>query len=43
MYVNELTLHLGDNGKKSYQMFLERGYDEGIVPYKANLEFVDCG
>ncbi|MDX9755198.1 MAG: MqnA/MqnD/SBP family protein [bacterium] len=43
MYVNDLTLHLGDTGKKSYQLFLDRAYKEGIIPRKVELEFVDCG
>lgn len=43
MYVNELTLDLGEDGKKSYQLFLDRGYEQGIIPNKVQLEFVDCG
>jgi 1,4-dihydroxy-6-naphthoate synthase len=43
MYVNELTLHLGDEGKKSYQLFLDRAHDAGLIPSKVELEFVDCG
>jgi 1,4-dihydroxy-6-naphthoate synthase len=43
MYVNELTLHLGEEGKKSYQLFLDRGYEQGLLPHKMELEFVECG
>jgi 5,8-dihydroxy-2-naphthoate synthase len=43
MYVNDLTLHLGDNGKKAYQLFLDKGYNAGLIPNKVELEFVDCG
>jgi len=43
MYVNPLTLHLGEDGKKSYQLFLDRGYAEGLIPRKVELEFVECG
>ena len=43
MYVNNLTLHLGDEGKKSYKLFLDRGYDAGIIPNRVELEFVECG
>ncbi len=43
MYVNDLTLHLGEGGKRSYQLFLDRGYEEGIIPNKVQLEFVECG
>ena len=43
MYVNPLTLHLGDEGKKSYQIFLDRAYQEKIIPNPVTMEFVDCG
>lgn len=43
MYVNELTLHLGDKGKESYKLFLDRGYKEGLIPNPVELEFVECG
>lgn len=43
MYVNELTLHLGDEGKQAYQLFLERGYKEGVIPNPVQMEFVECG
>ncbi len=43
MYVNELTLHLGDKGKESYRLFLKRGHEEGIIPYSCEPEFVECG
>ncbi len=43
MYVNDLTLHLGEDGKKSYQLFLDQGHQEGIIPNKIDLEFIDCG
>lgn len=43
MYVNDLTLHLGEGGKQSYQLFLDRGYEEGIISNKVQLEFVECG
>lgn len=43
MYVNDLTLHLGYEGKKSYQLFLDRGCEEGIIPNRVEIEFVECG
>lgn len=42
MYVNELTLDLGEAGRESYELFLARGYEAGIIPHKVELEFVDC-
>jgi len=43
MYVNEWTLHLGEAGKQSYRLFLQRGYEEGLIPHPVELEFVECG
>ncbi|MDP8242908.1 MAG: MqnA/MqnD/SBP family protein [Candidatus Hinthialibacter antarcticus] len=43
MYVNELTLHVSDQGKESYKLFLDRGYKEGIIPNPVDLEFIECG
>ncbi|MGC9327795.1 MAG: MqnA/MqnD/SBP family protein [Candidatus Hinthialibacter sp.] len=43
MYVNDLTLHLGDKGKQAYQLFLDKGYEAGLIPNRVELEFVDCG
>ncbi len=43
MYVNERTLHLGEQGKKSYQLFLDRGYEAGLIPNKIEPEFIECG
>ncbi|RJP19282.1 MAG: ABC transporter substrate-binding protein [Candidatus Omnitrophota bacterium] len=43
MYVNELTLHLGERGKQAYRLFLEKGYESGIIPYPCDPEFVECG
>lgn len=42
MYVNEMTLDLGEAGRESYELFLARGYEAGIIPHKVELEFVDC-
>ncbi len=42
MYVNEMTLDLGEKGRESYRLFLDRGYEAGIIPHKVELEFVDC-
>lgn len=43
MYVNEMTLNLGERGRKAYQLFLEKGFEAGVITRKAELEFVDCG
>jgi 1,4-dihydroxy-6-naphthoate synthase len=40
MYVNERTLNYGDDGREAIKKILEMGYDRGIIPYKANVDFV---
>ena len=43
MYVNARTLHLGEDGKQACRLFLERGYEAGVIPHRVELEFIDCG
>jgi 1,4-dihydroxy-6-naphthoate synthase len=40
MYVNERTLDYGDDGRKAIQLLLERGYDAGIIPNRAKVDFI---
>jgi 1,4-dihydroxy-6-naphthoate synthase len=40
MYVNERTLNYGDDGREAIRKLLAMGYDRGIIPYKANVDFV---
>jgi 1,4-dihydroxy-6-naphthoate synthase len=40
MYVNERTLNYGDDGREAIRKLLEMGYDRGIIPYKAKVDFV---
>jgi 1,4-dihydroxy-6-naphthoate synthase len=40
MYVNERTLDYGDDGRKAIHLLLERGYDAGIIPHKAKIDFI---
>jgi len=41
MYVNKRTLDYGDEGRRSIRLFLERGYEAGVLPRKPDIEFVD--
>ena len=41
MYVNDRTLDLGADGKKSVQLFLERAYEAKLIPMKPVIEFVE--
>ncbi|MBW8748941.1 MAG: ABC transporter substrate-binding protein [Acidobacteriaceae bacterium] len=41
MYVNERTLNYGDDGREAIKKLLELGYERGIIPHKAKVEFID--
>lgn len=41
MYVNERTLNYGEDGREAIRKLLEMGYDRGIIPLRAEVEFVD--
>jgi 1,4-dihydroxy-6-naphthoate synthase len=40
MYVNDRTLDYGEDGKEAIRKLLAMGYDRGIIPHKANVDFV---
>ena len=40
MYVNERTLDYGEEGHAAICRLLEMGYESGIIPHQANVEFV---
>jgi len=41
MYVNERTLNYGDDGRQAIVKLLDMGHDRGIIPIKADIDFVD--
>ena len=40
MYVNERTLSYGDDGREAIRKLLDLGYERGIIPIKAKVDFV---
>jgi 1,4-dihydroxy-6-naphthoate synthase len=40
MYVNERTINYGDDGRVAIKKLLDMGYERGIIPLKANVDFV---
>lgn len=40
MYVNDRTLNYGEDGREAIKKLLEMGYDRGIIPHRANVDFV---
>jgi 1,4-dihydroxy-6-naphthoate synthase len=41
MYVNERTLNYGEDGREAIRRLLTMGFERGIIPMKAKVEFVD--
>jgi 1,4-dihydroxy-6-naphthoate synthase len=40
MYVNDRTINYGDDGREAIRKLLNMGYERGIIPYKAHVDFV---
>jgi 1,4-dihydroxy-6-naphthoate synthase len=40
MWVNDMTVDLGDRGRRAVQELLDRGHRAGIIPRRAVLDFV---
>jgi 1,4-dihydroxy-6-naphthoate synthase len=40
MYVNERTLNYGPDGREAIQKLLAMGFERGIIPHRANVDFV---
>ena len=40
MYVNERTLDYRKSGRKAVQLFLDQGYESGLVPHRVKVEFI---
>lgn len=40
MYVNERTLDYGEDGRRAVQLFLDHGYEAGLVPSRIRVDFV---
>jgi 1,4-dihydroxy-6-naphthoate synthase len=41
MYVNERTLDYGADGREAVRLLLKKGYEAGIIPNEARVEFVE--
>ena len=42
MYVNNRTLNYGETGEHAVRLFLERGFEAGLIPHRAEVDFVTC-
>lgn len=41
MYVNERTLNYGEDGRQAISKLLEMGYERGVIPHRAKIDFID--
>ena len=41
MYVNERTIDYGQDGRKAIQQLLTTGFERGIIPIQATVDFID--
>ena len=41
MYVNDRTLNYGESGKLAIRKFLDMGFDRGIIPHRAQVDFIE--
>jgi 1,4-dihydroxy-6-naphthoate synthase len=42
MWVNEMTLDLGERGRRAVQEFLDRGHAAGLIPRRVVVDFVEA-
>jgi 1,4-dihydroxy-6-naphthoate synthase len=40
MWVNDMTIETGERGRRAVQLFLDRGFEAGIIPKRATVDFV---
>lgn len=41
MYVNQRTLDYGPDGRRAVQLFLDRGFEAGLIPHRVSVDFVE--
>ena len=42
MWVNDMTVEMGERGKLAVRTFLDRGVDAGVIPKRVALDFVEA-
>jgi 1,4-dihydroxy-6-naphthoate synthase len=40
MYVNDRTIDYGESGREAIRRLLDMGYERGVIPHKAKIDFV---
>jgi 1,4-dihydroxy-6-naphthoate synthase len=42
MWVNDMTVEMGERGRRAVELFLERGHEAGVIPHRVRVDFVDA-
>jgi 1,4-dihydroxy-6-naphthoate synthase len=42
MWVNEMTVEMGERGRRAVQVFLDRGVEAGVIPKRVAVDFVEA-
>ncbi|HEY8231466.1 MAG: menaquinone biosynthesis family protein [Vicinamibacterales bacterium] len=42
MWVNDMTVEMGERGRRAVQLFLDRGFEAGVIPRKVSVDFVEA-
>jgi 5,8-dihydroxy-2-naphthoate synthase len=42
MWVNDMTVDMGERGRRAVQVFLDRGFEAGVVPCRVPVDFVEA-
>jgi 1,4-dihydroxy-6-naphthoate synthase len=42
MWVNDMTLEMGERGRRAVQTFLDRGVEAGVLPQRVSVDFVEA-
>jgi 1,4-dihydroxy-6-naphthoate synthase len=42
MWVNDMTLEMGERGRRAVQAFLDRGHEAGVIPQRLVVDFVEA-
>jgi 1,4-dihydroxy-6-naphthoate synthase len=42
MWVNDMTIEIGERGRRAVQTFLDRGHEAGVIPKRVVVDFVEA-
>ena len=42
MWVNDMTVEMGERGRRAVQTFLDRGHEAGVIPRRVAVDFVEA-